>query len=150
MSLVLLHSPADIIRWLLVAKSEGTSPLLTPLQPWPIYRGNEPTVPDECLTVYDTTAQADGRSMIDGETWRHEGIQVRIRAADYTPAFAKARSIARTLDESVYNDTVAIDGHHYLVHSVSGTNLLVLGKGVPDSKRNLCTVNGLVALRRLD
>lgn len=145
----LLHSPADIISRLLVTKGQGVAPIVGSPTPWQVYVSGEPPTPDQCLTVYDTTSQDDGRSMLTGETWQHYGFQVRIRALDHPTGYVKAEAIHTALDEAVYDEFVTIDGTTYNVHSVSATNLLCLGKEASSSGRRLFTVNGLSSIIRV-
>lgn len=140
-----LHSPADIIRRMLIALGEGADP---PATPWPIYTAAEPDNPDNVITTYDTAGRKDGRAMIDGTTWEHHGIQVRIRSTTHSVGWIKARELARALD-AVNWDTILIDASEYLVHAVSRETILTLGKNVPTSKRSLFTINAVVSLKPL-
>ncbi len=149
MSLPLLHSPADVLATLLVTLGAATDPEAATLGDWPVYVDSEPPTPDDVLTVYDTTARTFGRSMIDGETLLHEGVQVRVRATDHTTGLIKARAIRQKLDEVVHLNNVTVDGTDYLVWSVDTTSLLKLGKETPTSKRSLFTINGTCSIRRL-
>ena len=78
MSGPLIHAPANIIRQLLISKSQGTNPLLQ--EPWPISYSMEPDTPDNSITVYDTTDRDHGRTMVDGRRQVHHGFQVRVRS----------------------------------------------------------------------
>lgn len=146
MSLSFLHSPADVIRWLLISLGLGTDPLANNL--WPIVVDDEPELPDNVLTIYDTTARDDGRAMIDGESWHHMGFQVRIRSRDFTAGYVKADAIQVALDEQVYQNTVSIGTARYLVDCITGTTLIRLGKELPASKRSLFTINALAPIIR--
>lgn len=150
MSTSLLHGSADIVRWLLVAKGFLTSPLASPLQPWPCYESKEPSSPDNCVTIYDTSGFNDGRAMVDGELFVHDGIQVRIRSIDKPTGAAKVNALYKQLSENIYQDQVTIDGTVYQVHCISKFgNVLFLGKDVPNTKRSLWTINAAVSLRQL-
>lgn len=138
MSLPLLHSPAKVVAQLLTALNIGV----------PVFATNEPTAPDACVTVYNTTPVADGRTMVDGEQQVHWGIQLRVRAADPATAFANAAALRDKLDTGVPYATVVIAPATYLVPCFAKTTLLDLGKAVPTSKRSVCTINCLVPLRR--
>lgn len=145
MSTPMLHSPADILAQLIVDLGKGTDP--TAGGAWPVFVAGEPTAPDNAITVYDTTPQDDGRSMIDGEMLGHFGFQVRVRGTTHSVAYVKAEAVRVALEESVYDRTVHRDGSTYLVHCVAKTNFLSIGKDVPTSKRSLFTINGLVSLK---
>jgi hypothetical protein len=100
----LLHSPADVIRHLLVAIGQGSHPTETGAGngPWPVYESKEPSRPDEVLTVQDAAGVPQGRTMFDGEVQGRDGFQVRVRAADKVAAFAKANAVAEALAKGVY------------------------------------------------
>lgn len=139
------HSPADVIRHLLVAKGCGTLP--SDGGDWPIYVASEPDGPDNCVTVYDTQGQDDGRSMHTGELWNHNGFQVRVRARDHSSAgWPKADEIQTVMAEEVYQDYVTIGDETYFVHAVTRIgDPIPLGKETPSSKRNLYTINATFA-----
>ncbi len=143
----LTHSPADIMRYLLIDKSLGTLP--TSEDDWPIYANSEPDKPDNCITVYDTSNLKHGRTQVDGEVQEHHGIQVRIRSHTDTVAYIKARLIAVTLDSSTYRESVTIEASQYCVHSFTRTSdVIAIGKEtITPSKRHVLTLNGLVMLR---
>lgn|SRR3990167_993558 len=143
----LIHSPADVLRRVLITLGHGVNP---PLTTWPIYAAGEPNTPDNCITVYDTEGRNDGRSMIDGEQWEHYGVQVRIRSTTHKVGYAKAQAIAEALDQEIYDEVETIDTTTYLLHSVSRTSrVLALGKDTPNSKRTLFTINALVSLKTI-
>lgn len=149
MSLPNLHSPSEILRRVLIGLGVAADP---PAGPWPIYRGNEPSNPDNCLTVYDTEGMSDGRSMIDGEAYEHPGFQLRIRAVGHGTGHAKASELRHALAERIGMLAVGVAGGSavtYLLHSANRlSGVISLGKDVPDSKRYLFTINGTLALRR--
>lgn len=151
MSGALLHSPADVIRWLIIGLGGGTNPDLN--LAWPVRATREADLPDNCITVYDTTGRDDGRTMTEGERIEHPGILIRIRSSKPKEGFVKAKAIATLLDESVRMNSVAIDSSHYLIENVSRTgNVIPLGpapKDLPNSERSLFTINAVVKLRQL-
>ncbi len=140
------HSPAEVIRWLLVALELGTDP--ADGAAWPVYATNEPNEPDNCITVYDTTGISDGRSMMDGALWQHHGFQVRVRAKDHHAGWVKADAIRTAMAEQACQRTVSRDGKRYLVWSINKIGLvLVLGIDNPTSKRQLFTVNAVAPIK---
>lgn len=146
----LVHSPADILSYLLVSKGVGSTPTLTPTNSdWPIYAHNEPDGPDNCITVFDVQGKKNGRTMVDGEIQEHHGIQVRIRSSLSTDGYTKARVIAIVLDEQIYQEAVSVDASNYCVHSFSRTSdVIPLGKeATTPSKRSIYVINGLIMLR---
>lgn len=144
----LTHSPADVLRWLLVALGYGTDP--DDGSAWPAFTGGEPGSPDAVITTYDTQGTDDGRSMIDGELFGNAGVQIRVRSATHAAGWVKADAIQTALAEAVYDETVHIGAATYLVHCVSGIgDVLALGKETPTSKRSLFTLNVTVSLKQL-
>lgn len=139
------HSPADVLRYLLVSLGYGTLPESDAA--WPIYVYSEPDTPDNCITLYDTTGRTQGRTQIDGETQEHEGIQIRIRSMLRLTGFLKASEVILSLDTEVLRNSVTIDASSYLVQAVSRTgNPLHLGRDRPSSNRTLHTINVIIAL----
>ncbi len=146
------NSPAEVIQWLLIALGQGTIP--TDAGAWPCHATNEPSQPDDCLTVYDTTGQSDGRSMIDGALWQHFGFQVRVRSKDHRLGWVKADAIRDALSLSTYHRSVSIPGDSggptatYHVWSVNKIGVILpLGTDQGRSKRSLFTLNAIAALR---
>ena len=149
MSGTLAHSPADVIRKLLVNLALGSDANAVPAEAWPVFASGEPASPDSVITVYDTAGKNDGRAMATGERSEHYGIQVRVRSAAHTAGYAKAQAIAIAFDETVTQNAVTIGSTTYLVHAVSRRGpVLNIGKETPTSKRSLFTLNALVSLRQ--
>lgn len=155
MANTILHTPADVARWLLVLKGAGTSPLASPLGSWPVYALSEPDVPDDVVTTYDTQGVDHGRFMVGGALQGLYGFQVRVRSARPVAGWRKADEIQTLLAESVYQDTVTVaaveslSAATYLVHCVSGIgDVLNLGYA-PGSKRRLYTINALLDVKRV-
>ena len=160
MPIAFLHSPAQIIQQVLIDLAAGTDPTpwedeeaaiaLGSVAAWPVFSVGEPSRPDNVITIYDTSPQSDGSSMVDGETWFHYGFQVMVRTTLHKNGFVKANYIHKALDEDVYNTVVTLTEPdvQYLIQSISGTLPLVLGKETPSSKRDLFTINALATLRR--
>src|SRR5215831_15796670 len=98
---MLEHSPAEIFRQLLIDLQLGAEPDVSNGKDWPVYTGQEPDAPDECITVYDTTWRVDGRAMHNGETFWHYGVQLRARSRTQYGGWTKTRTIQETLDQKV-------------------------------------------------
>lgn len=143
-----MHPPSQIVSRLLISLGLGSLPTTEPGGvEWPAYFSREPTAPDNCITVYDTDGQDDGRSMINGETFSHYGFQIRVRATTYSIGWVKADTIATFLVEDVYLDTVTIEGVTYTVQCIARvSDVIKLGKESPTSKRELFTINALLSL----
>lgn len=148
----LLHSPSQIIARLLIDLGLGTLPLNPPLASavWPVYASNEPSTPDNVLTIYDTVGLDHGRSMVTGEMFGPYGFQVRIRSVNHPTGYVKADGIHREMCEGVYQETVHVDAVTYLVHCISKVgDIMVLGKD-PDSSRRLFTINAVAVINQVD
>jgi len=150
---LLQHSPADIVRQLLIAIGQGVDSTITPgpsvnVPPdWSVFASTEPSIPDNCLTTYDTDGSADGRIMLSGEAPYHYGFQVRIRSVDHPTGFTKANQVRNALAESVYMSTVTIGSASYTVHSITSLRqILAIGKDNPATKRSLFTLNAMLAI----
>jgi hypothetical protein len=148
---VTVHSPADVVRWMIVGLGLGTDP--SAAAAWPVYAEGEPPAPDETITVYTTDGVDSPRTMSDGATNGTCGFQVRVRSVRHDSGFQKASEIANKLTdpEFVRNLTVTVGASDYLVYSVDYTgNVIPLGKESPDSRRSLFTVNAQVTFDPAD
>jgi len=146
---VLTHSPADVIRKLLVDLSLGALASEASATNWPVYFSAEPVTPDNAITVYDTPGVNSGRSMVDGKKMGLYGFQVRVRATDARVGWIKAHAIQATLAEVVYDETVVIGASRYLVHAVSKIgDVLSLGKDL-NSARSLFTLNAVTTIKQI-
>jgi len=142
------HSAADVTRWYLIAAGVGTDP--HEAGSWPVFAGHEPSTPDNCITVYDTDGPNSGRSMIDGEVFGFEGVQVRVRSKDYPTGYGKLRLILVALAESVYQTVVAVGTDRYVVHAYDQiTNPIPIGRETPTSSRQVFTGNVIMTYRQL-
>lgn len=139
------HSPADVVRRLLIQLGHGVDP---PTNAWPVYASRIPSSPDAVVRVTETADRDQGRRMNDGERAEMHGVQIMVRHAEYATGFAKAREIARSLDVDVYDETVTISGAVYNVHQVSRTTGVLSLGDEPETKRSLFTVNVDVSLRQ--
>lgn len=148
MSGALSHSPADVVRYMMIDLSLGTIP--TAGGSWPINVSVEPDSPDNCITIYDTEGIQSGSEQVGGEVQEHHGFQVRVRSPTHAVGYAKARAIAQALDTLVAYETVTISSNTYRVESVSRRgDVLVLGKDMSNTKRDLFTINYLVSITKL-
>ena len=146
------HSPADVVRWLLVGSplNLGADPTVLPLGAWPLYESNEPSTPDNCVTLYDTDGKDDGRSMIDGQVLDHYGFQVRIRSVDKSTGRVKADAIRDALMGAIYQNGVVIGAANYWVHCIANIGrALFIGTDSPNTKRSLHTINAVVSLYQI-
>ena len=140
-----VHSPADVVRWLLVSLGQATDPAAGTA--WPAYCANEPNAPDNVVTTYDTAGNLFGREHSGGEMQEHYGVQIRLRAATHAAGWAKINAITTALDESTYQETVTIGAAQYCVKSARrSSGVAALGNESAASKRRVFTVNMTVHL----
>lgn len=144
------HSPAEVVRAVLLEKALGSSPDLAPLQAWPIYVGGEPGSPDSVITVYGTAGVDHGREIVEGEVTGPYGFQIRLRSNDYPTGRDKIETIWDTLSQSTYRVPVSVGSQDYFVHAiVRFGDILELGKESPNSKRSLFTFNAMIVHRKV-
>lgn len=153
MSGLLTHSPADVLRWLLIALGYGSDPVPVggAVQgAWPIHAHNEPNEPDDLVTLYDTRGADTGREMVGGLRVEHHGIQARVRAAESTAGWIKANAIAVAFDSGISLRTVSISGSVYTVYAVTRkSGPVALGRGeAPATKRAIYTINAVIAMKQ--
>lgn len=144
----LAHSPAEVLRAVLVGIGQGTQPPTPPAaaSAWPVYASSEPAAPDNVVTVYDTAGVDDGRSMIDGELFQHYGVQVRVRATTHAAGWAKADAIRRALALECKLRGATVAGSSYVLTASRIGQVLALGRETPESQRRLFTVNALLVV----
>jgi hypothetical protein len=146
MSGSLIHSPADIIRYLLVGEGEGTLPSANGT--WPIHVSSRPTIPDSVVVVRDTTGRDAGRLMPTGERVEHYGIQIQVRDANSPDGYTKSQSIAITMDIVASLINITIGSSTYQVQSIVRENgPLSLGTE-EGTKREMFTINAIVSLKQ--
>ena len=143
---ILNHSPADIIRYLLIQMGAGVNPTVSTSN-WPIYVSSEPNLPDNCITIFDTLGEISNKNHLNGKVIEHNGFQIRVRAENHPTGYVKANSIAQLIDTELYRESVTIDSSDYCIHSVKRvSDIIPLGTDSPTSKRYLFTINFLVYL----
>lgn len=141
------HSPADVVAQLMVDVGLGTN--LEDGGVWPVYVGDMPTSPDNCMMVTDTAGRTQF-SQINGELMGPNGFQLMIRAKDHKTGWAKGDQAQTTFATDVYQRTVTIDNTQYFVHAIVGIgDILPVGKEAPTSKRRLFSLNALVVVKAL-
>jgi hypothetical protein len=152
MSGTLTNSPAEVLRHLLIDLDHGVLPSEpgtgTGIGDWPIYVSNEPSAPDQVVTIYDTAGRYDGRGMRSGSKYEFHGVQLRIRGINHTDTFQKANDLTNALDQDIRFDDVTIDGVVYRVYDVSRTSGPLSLGNEGESNRVLFTINAVVALRQ--
>ena len=171
MSVPLYDSPASILSNLLfvLGQTWGTSYGITLSHPpiasqndntaWPVYYSNEPDRPDNCVTVYDTDNQDDGRSHVDGEGYFHYGFQVRVRATNsagfnaHDVGYRQGQIIQKLLEEQTKDVPIHPDVNgvfsplaRYKVLACTRLSLRSLGADVTNTKRRIFVLNGFAAI----
>jgi len=146
----LSHTPADIVRRVLIALSGGTLPSASGA--WPIYCGTLPDEPDAAAVVTDTAGTIDGHLQPGGEAQEHYGVQVTVRNAVYDTGHDKANALAILLDQSVRLTAITIGSSDYVVYAITrSSGVLHAGRDAgrdAGSKRHLFTLNAVVSLRQ--
>ena len=153
MSGALIHSPADIIRNLLIDLSQGTAPADS--DAWPIYVAQEPDSPDSVITIYNTLGTRQGRFMF-GEVQEKPGFQVRVRDPEHYSGFEKVQAITIALDNMASNTVVEVGddagtgNQSYTVYAITGRlGVIALGRDTPRTKMHLFTINAVVTVRQI-
>lgn len=122
------------IKDLLVAQSLGGD---GGTDDWAIYRSQEPTTPNKCITIYDTGGPAPGYFYdVDVAETQYPTFQIRVRAENYTVAYAKIEAIKNYLNSVTgwFVDTTIEYGRPFQT-----SDILSLGKD--ENQRSLLVVN---------
>ncbi len=151
MSTVILdHSPAYVIRCLLIQLGMATAPKDYDI--WPVFVSNEPDQPDNCIVVVDTAGALHGRHHFDGEVQEGYGIQILTRSVDYTGE-QTLRAIVEALDQQVANtavqimDDIGTGTTDYIVYSMNRAGgILHPGRGPNNANRDMFTVNYIATI----
>ena len=152
MAQTLNHTPADVVRQVLIDLGLGSdlpaNGLTTPLSDWPVYKGLEPSDPDDVITVYNTAGRPDVRDMF-GKLYTSYGVQLRVRAADPDQGWLKADAL-RTGVSEVVRQQVNVGATAYFVQCFNRIgDVLELGRDAPTTNRQLYTLNPTVRIRLL-
>lgn len=140
MSLPFLHSPAVIVQALI-------SSIISPTT---VYAGSEPTEPDNCITVYDTEGQADGREMVGGEILEHIGIMFRVRGKDHPTTYSIAANLRKAIAEQIRLNNLVLGSATYTIWCFSKIKpIFFLGRDMARSQRYVFTVNCLASIERV-
>lgn len=135
----LIHSPADVVRALLLKRGVTSG--------WGLTANFEPSTPDNQITVYDTAGVRHGRLQY-GETQEHHGILVQVRSGTPPLAANKINQLKQDM-ELVYDEVVTIESNSYSIHSVNHASGPVLLGREDGTNRTLYSVNFLTYIRSL-
>lgn len=132
----------------MIQDRQASDPDLSPGSAWPIYKGVEPSQPDQVIVITTTQGLDFGRTMIDGEVASHFGFQLRFRARDDVVGYQKAMAVRSWMQRQVYADNITLDSTIYLIPCFSGIGqVLELGRDRPPTGRYICTLNAVVPIR---
>lgn len=121
-----MSSPADVIRSLLI--SEGLGAVPGGGGAWPIFVAEEPSSPDNAITLIDKDGKNDGRDYLTGQQWDHPGVEVRVRGVDHPTAYAKAAALSLAIDQSIYQESLTVGGSGWRVQQVSRSPIVGRGR----------------------
>ena len=143
-----MRSSAEIIRQLLIdlghAEESGTD--------WPVYVSFMPEDSHQCICVYDTAGNPDGRLMLGGTRIDHQGIQVQIRGLTYLDVWNKANDIALEFDTMGQVLIMTDGGNAYVIHNISRTGT-ILSLGVEEKekqRRHYFSINAVITMPNLE
>lgn len=107
---------------------------------WPIYKGYKPNTPDDCIVVYNSGAEMDGRIQSTGAEITHPAIQILIRSATDDAAESKGLAIQDVLQD-IRRELVTVSSTTYLIQGIHRrTDLTPIGEE-EKSRRRLFTIN---------
>lgn len=143
----LANSPAEIVRQILI--DLGHAVLKSSGSDWPAFVNNLPNRPDNAISVNDTEGVVATRLQRTGEVQTREGFQIIVRAQTHTLGWQKANDIVVGLAKNVALRQVTVGTTGYTVWSISGIgNVLSLGSGDDDTKREFFSINGLMTVKQ--
>jgi hypothetical protein len=143
---MMTHSPAYILSQLLIDLELATA--ATDNDDWSIYRNTLPDSPDSCIAIYDRTPIHHGRCGVNNEVKEHFGVQIIIRGATQSVAYAKSESIREALDETIDKNSVTILTSTYLVFSTSLRSGPISLGNEENTARFLFSINFITAIRQ--
>lgn len=140
----LLHSPADVVRRLVIALGLGTDPSAGS---WPVYAPVEPANPDNVITVTTQAGRDLGRDMVTSTRLEMYGVQLLVRGSTEAVGYPKASAVADALD-TLFWDSVTLDGTSYTCkHLIRSSGPISLGYEA-NSRRWRCSLNYLAWILR--
>lgn len=155
-----LHLPHRIVAKLLVdrgictdkafwsSRSKTAADDPTGAHDWPAYAGDEPDQPDNCVTVYRSADQLDGRVLSTGQNLKHPGIQIKVRGRTDDLAGLKAEALEDDLTKYATDQTVVMTDPPatYLIQSFPVVRLTSAYRAAPGSNRWAYSLNCLVVI----
>lgn len=144
MSGILTHTPAYILRTRIINDGKGT--VADENRAWPVYVDGDPNLPDNMITVRDTTNREVGYNQYRKEVQEQYGVQVRIRAKSVPVGFPKYNALVVAIERYI-NDTLIVDGVTYTFTSYVSSHMFV-GREMAVSRRPLWTINAMLIVRQ--
>ena len=138
------HSPAQVVRQLLIDLGHGTA-----AGSWPIYYSLMPDTPDDCIAITDTEPFLFGRDHVGGRTLMVRAVQVMVRGGSVVDAYTKCKDINVSFDEDVYRTEVTVGKITYLVQAISRLSAEIPVGQEGTSKRRLFSTNARVSVTQL-
>ena len=141
------HSPADILRYAIIALGHGYRPSDMNESEWKVYADMEVDKPDNLIVVYNTAGKIKGRMQPTGESVEHNGFQILVRTTDSQSGRKKLAEIERDLLQDIRRTTVTIGTDAYMIKAVHKTSgILPLGKDQANKERFLFSFNGTIVI----
>ncbi len=147
----LIHSPADIIRHLLVELNFAVLPSdwVGSKTDWLGSCNETPDNPDRVITTFDSAGDSFGYTQVDGNQSNSYGVQIQIRSDTFPIGWRQANSINSTLMKEVYDYNITIEENSYRIHSITAGDILPVGNESPQSRRLLFTINLTTFIARI-
>lgn len=154
-SVILSHTPSDVIRYLLISEGAGVLPsnaLALPTD-WKVFVSELPEEPNDLIALSDIGGLKGGRIQVDGEVQEHYGIDLLVRGtrlqsiSGYTRTFRKIMEVCMVFDQQVRNTVVTIGDSTYTVHSMTKSGLVrSQGKDNTSNQRFIFTTTYLASI----
>lgn len=151
----LYFSPARVVmKYLISTGTVVAKPPNTPvgqLPSWVAYahKLQAEGTPDNAVAVVNTAPVPGPRDMHDGESYKHDGIQVLVRSKDQETGYLKCVMIAKWLTENLKNSDVTLAGGGvsvvYRLHAFTLTAHPTYIGEEEQSLRHFHTLNGTLA-----
>jgi hypothetical protein len=112
------HTPTEVLFELLSSLGLFTNP--TEDGVWPLYTGFLPDEQKESAGLYDTAGVKHTRFM-QGGTQEYSGIQLRVRARNYTDARLKLQAVCNAMDNVSRTIIILDSSNGYEIRTVHQT-----------------------------
>lgn len=149
----LAHSPAEVLRQLIIDLNQGSWPNLD--SDWPVYTRQKPNEPDNLILTTTLGSVPHGRNFVTGESRLHFGAEVLVRSirtnstgtGGYTSGYEKIGLVCLALNTQVFNRIVYVSSYTYTVHAMVQTgDISDQGADNADNERYLFSVSYTMAI----